>query len=75
MVPGPSQYELIVSKKSPPKGFEEVCGLYSLGSYTEAHEYWRIANDKLYEISYKYPKDEKQRKWFDFGEKNHILVF
>lgn len=75
IIPGPSQYKLIVPNKAPPKGFEEVSSLYSFGSYTEAHEYWRIKNNKLYILTLKYPADEKQRGKFELGTKLIFLTF
>lgn len=68
IVPGPSQYELLVSEQTYLAGFEEVSSLYSLGSYNEAHEYWNIVNNKLYIIRYEYSEDEKQKIWFEFGK-------
>lgn len=75
IIPGPSQYKLIVPKESSPKGFEEVSSLYSFGSYTEAHEYWRIKDNKLYILTLKYPADERQRKKFELGTKLIFLTF
>lgn len=75
IVPGVSQYEHIpLSQKPVPGGFEEVRSLYSMSTLNEAdaHEYWKIKNNKLYIIRLRYPLDKRHTMMFDLGTK---LIF
>lgn len=74
-IPGPSQFKLIVSERILSREFEEVSSVYTIGSLSEAHEYWRIKNNKLYILRLKYPADGNQRKKFELGAKFILWTF
>lgn len=76
IIPGPSQFEYIGKQtKIIPMGFEEVSGTRTAGSNTEAHLYWKIKHNKLYEIFVKYPKNNSKKTSFELGVMISSLFF
>lgn len=74
-IPGPSQYEYIDTDSLGRNGFDRVTSLSALPDDMNARLYWKISNNKLYQVFIKYPQNKNKTASFNTVAKLFFLTF